>query len=315
MRTHLTILLAAALLVLSSGARAGEKKPAAKAADCDCECCKDSALKIGAVAYAPSSVDVFRGLRYYFSKNGMPIEFVLYSTYDGLNEALQKGQVDMAWNSPLGHARFHLKAGDSQTVVMRDVDRDYRVKLIVRKDANVSTLDDLAGKTMVFGSCDSADCTVLPVHFLKKEGVNFDRVKILSLHKEVDARGIPCHSSQHVWQALLDGRGQAGILGADMWKDLQAEKPEQAARFQVVWTSPPFSHCVFTARKDFNKDTAAKFRKLMLAMDGKDAVTAEILKLEHCRKWVSAGPEAQQGFKELLAALRQENTLPTALRK
>ncbi|HZT83174.1 MAG TPA: PhnD/SsuA/transferrin family substrate-binding protein [Gemmataceae bacterium] len=315
MRMFLAVLFAAGLLVAAFPARADEKKAPAKAADKDCECCKDGVLKIGAVAYAPKSVDVFRGLRYYFARSGMPIEFVLYSTYDGLNEALLKGQVDLAWNSPLGHAKFHLAAGDSQAVVMRDVDRNYRVKLIVRKDANVSTLDDLAGKTMVFGSCDSADCTVLPIHFLKKEGVNFDKVKVLSLHKEVDARGIPCHSAQHVWQALVDGRGQAGIIGADMWKNLQTYKPEQARQFKEIWTSPPFSHCVFTARKDFNKETAAKFTKLMLAMGGKDPVAAEILKLEHCSKWVPAGAEAQQGYGELLKALRQENALPAALRK
>src|SRR5439155_3866495 len=126
----------------------------------------------------------------------MPVEFVLYSSYDGLTEALHKGQVDVAWNSPLAHAKFHLLAGDSQAVVMRDVDRDYRVKLIVRKDAGISSLADLAGKTMVFGSCDSADCTVLPIHFLSKQGVPFEGVKILSLYKEVDEKGVQCHSAQ-----------------------------------------------------------------------------------------------------------------------
>ena len=55
-----------------------------------------------------------------------------------------------------------------------------RVKLIVRKDADIAGLGDLADKTMVFGSCDAADATVLPVYFLKKEGVSFDRVKMMS---------------------------------------------------------------------------------------------------------------------------------------
>ncbi len=162
------VLFATAFLV--APAFGDEKSPVKKPADKDKECCADQPLKIGAVAYAPKSVDVFRSLRYYFNKNGMPMEFVLYSNYDDLNEALSKRQVDLAWNSPLGHAKFHLAAGDSQAVVMRDVDRDYRVKLIVRKDANVATLKDLGDKTMIFGSCDSADCTVLPVYFLEKGG-------------------------------------------------------------------------------------------------------------------------------------------------
>jgi phosphate/phosphite/phosphonate ABC transporter binding protein len=299
--------LCAALLL--AGPALGADKPAA-APECDC----GKGLKVGAVAYSPQSVNVFRSLRHYAGKNGMPLEFVLYSDYDSLNDALAKGQVDLAWNSPLGHAKFHKAAGGSQAVVMRDVDRDYRVQLIVRKDAGVSSPADLAGKTMVFGSCDSADCTVLPVFFLKKEGARFDKVKILSLHKEVDAKGVPCHSAQHVWQALLAGRGQAGILGVGMWKRLQAEHPEQAGRFKAVWTSPPFSHCVFTARKDFDKATAEKFAKLMRDMDAKDPAAAEVLKLEHCARWVPAGARAQEGYRDLLEALRVQPALPVTFR-
>ncbi len=306
MRWTLATLTAAALLAFAP-AYAQEKTPAKDAPDC---CCK--ALKIGAVAYSPKSVDVFRGLRHYFKKNEMPIEFVLYSTYDGLVEALHKGHVDIAWNSPLAHGKFHVLAGDSQAVCMRDVDRDYRVVLIARTDAGVSKIDDLAGKTMVFGSCDSADCTVLPVHFLRKEGVSFDKVKVLSLHDEVDEKGVPCHSQHHVLQALLKGRGQAGVIGSDLWKKMQKEKPDQAAQFKEVWTSPAFSHCVFTARKDFDKETAAKFKKLMLAMDGKDPLTAEILQLEHCSKWVDGGDKAQEGFGHLIKALREGQPLPVS---
>src|SRR5437763_1444872 len=213
MMTRFVALLVAGAL-LAAGPAAGGDKAAAKP-DKDCpECCQDQALKIGAVAYSPNSVTIFRAMRLYFARNKMPVEFVLYSTYDGLNEALAKGQVDVAWNSPLGHAKFHLKAGASQTLVMRDADVNYRVKLIVRKDAGISTLGSLAGKSMVFGSCDSADSTVLPVYFLKKEGVNLDKVKIVSLHNEVDEIGCPCHSQHHVLAALLKGRGQAGILSA-----------------------------------------------------------------------------------------------------
>jgi len=301
MRLILAALAAALLLAQPATFRAADDKTKSK---------KPATLKVGAVAYNSKAVDVFRGIKQYLAKNDLPIDYVLYSSYDGLVEALNKGHVDIAWNSPAAHARFHLLAGDSQVVAMRDVDVNHRVKLIVRKDAKVSSLDDLAGKTMVFGSCDAADCTILPVYHLKKEGVDFDKVKILSLHKEVDAKGVPCNSARHVWKALVDKRGQAGIIGASMWKSLQESQPEEAAQFKEIWTSPPASHCVFSARKDLDKATAQKFAKLMIAMDGKDEVTAEVLKLEHCSKWVPGGAEAQKGFGDLLEALKEQPTLP-----
>src|SRR5262245_48424267 len=189
------------------------------------------ALQLGAVCSSPNSVTVFRELRYYLGRHGLPAEYTLYSNYDALGKALLAGQVDIAWNSPLAHGKFTMMAGGSQALVMRDVDENYRVNLIVRKDAQVAALGDLAGKTMVFGSCDSADATVLPVYFLRKEGVNFDKIKIVSLHNEVDAKGCPCHSQHHVLKALQEGRGQAGIISQELWNSLQKKDPETAAKF------------------------------------------------------------------------------------
>ena len=45
-------------------------------------------------------------------------------------------------------------------------------------------------------------------------------------------------------------------------------------------------------------------------MDGKDELSAEVLKLEHCTKWVAGGEAAQKGFSELLKALEAQPTLP-----
>jgi ABC-type phosphate/phosphonate transport system substrate-binding protein len=269
---------------------------------------KSRVLRLGGVAYGPSAVSVWRGIRTYFARNNLPCEFTLYSTYDDLIKALRDGQVDIAWNSPLAHARYHLLAGgQSQTLVMRDVDCGCRCKLLVRKDAGISTLADLKDKTIVMGSRDSAENVVLPTYFLKKEGVFFDQLKTISLHEEVDEKGTPCSSEHHVLAALMKGRGQAGIVSELLWRKLQAEKGPEVEALQEIWTSPPFSHCVFTARKDFDKDLGARFTRLMLAMDGKDAVTEEVLRLEHCSRWVVGTPD---GFEVLLNALRDEEARP-----
>ena len=89
-----------------------------------------AAIRIGAVAYAPTSVTVFDGIRHYFGRHGLTVDYVLYSNYDALVDALQKKQVDIAWNTPLAHAQYHRKAGNaSQTLVMRDVDCNIRSAL------------------------------------------------------------------------------------------------------------------------------------------------------------------------------------------
>src|SRR5581483_8408120 len=95
-------------------------------------------VRIGAVAYAPSVVTIFEDLRRYFDRNGLSCDYTLYSNYDSLVQALKDGHVDIGWNTPLAHARYQQTCGSTgQTLVMRDVDCDFRCKLIARKDAGI----------------------------------------------------------------------------------------------------------------------------------------------------------------------------------
>ena len=87
--------------------------------------------------------------------------------------------------------------------------------------------NDLAGKTLVLGSRQAAEATVLPVHFLRRQGVNFDRIKIHSLDGNADLRGNPCSSEVHVLAALREGKGQAGIIGERFWKHLSEREPQR----------------------------------------------------------------------------------------
>jgi len=296
------ILLSYLLLASPSNASAGDSP-----ADASSTKAQPRVVRIGAVAYSPSAVTIFEGLRRYLDGHGLPADYVLYSNYDSLVDALHQGHVDIAWNTPLAHARYHRKAGDaSQTLVMRDVDCNFRSMLIVRTDAGIHSLDDLKGKTMILGSRQAAEATILPVHFLKREGLDLASVKVKSLDGLVDLRGNPCSSEVHVLKALQDGQGQAGIVGERFWNHLASEQPDQVSGLKTLWISPPFSHCVFTASKDFDRGLADRFSKLMLAMDPNDPATADIMRLEGTRKWVAGSPD---GFQELVNTLREEPDL------
>jgi ABC-type phosphate/phosphonate transport system substrate-binding protein len=127
---------------------------------------------------------------------------------------------------------------------------------------------------------------------------------MLSLDKEVDLRGNPCCSESYVLQALAKGRGDAGIISERLWEKVQ--KSPEAADLKEVWTSPAFSHCVFTAKKDFDMKRGRRFTELLLAMDPHDALTADVMRLEGTRKWVQGSPD---GFEDLLKALRAEQAV------
>jgi ABC-type phosphate/phosphonate transport system substrate-binding protein len=259
--------------------------------------------RIGAVAYSPAAVTIFHGLTRYLDRRGLPSDYVLYSNYDSLVAALERGEIDIAWNTPLAHAKFHVRNQcTSQTLVMRDVDVGVRSVLVARADSGIQSLEELAGKKLILGSSQAAEATVLPSHFLKKEGVDFSQIKIVSLDAEVDSQGNPCASPQHVLQALRQGRGHAGIITTELWSRVKDDR-HGGDSLKVVWTSPPFSHCVFTAALKFDAERAARFTKLMQEMDPDERATADVMRLEGTKKWLPGSPD---GFKDLIDALHDK---------
>jgi phosphonate transport system substrate-binding protein len=117
----------------------------------------------------------------------------------------------------------------------------------------------------------------------------------------VDLRGDPCSGEVHVLKALREGRGQAGIIGERLWERLKKDQPDRIGGLVDLWTSPPFSHCVFTAGKDLDEGLSRRFTALMTAMDPSDPLTADVMRLEGTRRWVAGSPD---GFRELIKALQ-----------
>lgn len=260
-------------------------------------------VRIGAVAYSPGVVTVFNDLRRYLARNDFPSDYVLYSNYDALVAALDRREIDIAWNTPLAHAQYHVRnACASQTLAMRDVDCNVRSVLVARADSAVNSLKELSGKRLILGSSDAAEATVLPVHYLKKENVDFDKVTIVSLDKEIDFKGNPCCSPSHVLVALREGRGDVGIITEALWRQAEADQTG-SQKLKKIWSTPAFSHCVFTASKEFDQTRAKRFTELMTAMQPTDPGCSDIMRLEGTKKWLPGSPE---GFADLVEALRQK---------
>jgi ABC-type phosphate/phosphonate transport system substrate-binding protein len=235
---------------------------------------------------------------------GFACDYVLYSNYDALVGALHRGEVHIAWNTPLAHAQYHVRNdGASQTLVMRDVDFDVRSTLVVRAESGIDSIRDLTGKRLIVGSAQAAESTVLPMHFLNNDGVDFDGVKIVSLDHEFDSEGNPCASPWHVLEALRAGRGEAGIITSELWEQVNDE-PSSKGLVQV-WTSPPFSHCVFTAAAHFDAALADRFTQVMTAMDPDDPAVDDVMRLEGTKKWLPGSPD---GFEDLVEALHARSS-------
>jgi len=256
---------------------------------------------VGAVAYDPKVVTIWEGIREYFRDAGIDFDFALFSNYERQVEELLAGHVDIAWNTPLGHVRVRKRSGGrSLSLGMRDSDRDFHAKLIVRRDAQIRSLADLAGKTLAVGSRDSTQARILPLHFLRREGVDLERLRLLRFDSDLGKHGDTGASELEVLRAVADGRAQAGTLGDLVWVNEQAAGRVDAKTVEVLWTTPGFDHCMFDAMPALGESRARAFQDALFRMSFEVPAHRRLLELEGLKQWL---PARETGYESLVKAL------------
>jgi ABC-type phosphate/phosphonate transport system substrate-binding protein len=263
-------------------------------------------ILVGAVAYDPKAVTIWEGIRDHFRESGSRMDFVLFSNYERQVESLTAGHVDVAWNTPLAHARVRRKTGHrSRSLGMRDSDRDFRARILARKGAGIRTLADLRGKTLAVGSRDSTQARILPLHFLKKEGIDLAAVRLAAFDTDVGKHGDTGTSELEVLKALHEGRADAGAVGDLIWVLEQAAGHVDASKVEVLWTTPPFDHCMFDAHPDAPRAKCDAFQRALFAMRWENPAHRRVLELEGLKQWM---PPREEGYASLHEALASSET-------
>jgi len=261
----------------------------------------DETILLGAVAYDAKVVPIWEGIRAHFVQQGVPMDFCLFSNYERQVESLLAGHIDIAWNTPLAHVRVQKRTeGKSISLGMRDSDRDFKARVIVRKDSGIKKLNDLEGKTLAVGSRDSTQARILPLHFIQQQGVDLAKVKLLAFDTDVGKHGDTGTSELDVLKALHEGRAQAGTVGDLIWVSEQAAGKIDTNRIDTLYATPGFDHCMFDAMPGANKKKLEAFKKGLFAMKWENPDHRRILELEGLKQWM---PPREEGYESLKAAL------------
>lgn len=259
---------------------------------------------VGAVAYDAKVVTIWEGIREHLTGAGVPTEFALYSSYERQVEALLASEIDVAWNTPLAHVRVRRRTdGTSRSLGMRDTDRDFRAKVIVRRDAGIKSIHDLVGRKLAVGSRDSTQARILPLHFLGQAGVDLSKVNLVPFDTDVGKHGDTGTSELDVVQAVQDGRAEAGTVGDVVWAMLQGAGRVKGDTIDVLWTSPPFDHCMFDALPSLGDQKAEAFQRALFSMSWEDPRHRKLLELEGLKEWL---PARETGYVSLASALDEQ---------
>ena len=255
---------------------------------------------IGAVAYTPNVVPIWEGMRAYFDDTDTPIDFVLYSNYGRLVEALIAGHVELAWNTNLAYVRTVLQTdGACRALASRDTDVVFQTVLVARAGSDFAGIESLVGKRLALGSKDSAQAAILPVEFLREAGVT--DVELFRINSDVGKHGDTGRSESDALRALLDDQVDAAAIGLNTWEAI-SRGDAMAGAVEEFWRSPQYSHCVFTAMPVLAESRAQAWLNNLYAMDWDNPAHRTILELEGLRKWVPPEPHGYQSLFQAVAA-------------
>lgn len=267
---------------------------------------------IGAVAYDPKVVSIWEGMcRYFHEEAHLPVEVVLFQSYEAQVSALlaRSGDavphVDIGWNTNLAYLQADVwSERRCRPIAMRDTDLGWKTKIVAVTGGPVAALGNLKNRTLALGSRDSGHAAILPVHFLEREGLLEGRdYRTLRFNSDVGKHGDTGTSEVEVVRAVLDGRADAGAIGNPFWQKLRSEHLVPEGALAEIWTSPPYNHCMFTARPEFDRTLEQRFADALAAMSYDNPAHRTVLEAEGLRRWVGPHIDGYDALRE--AAARQ----------
>ena len=276
-------------------------------------------LILGTVCYDPAVPSIWKGMMRHFAREGLDVDFISFTSYERLVDALLRRHVHIAWGGPLAHARLlRIAAARSSGVValgMRDSDRDFGSLIVARADARVASVADVAHRRVAVGTVDSPQAYVLPLWHLQCRGVDLGSLSVTRFDRDIGKHGDTALGEDAVLDALTSGAVEVGAVSRLVWDRALAGGLGRAAGLVVVDEVPPFDHCQFAALADGQGGVPPRFLHFTRALlaqrrdgTGAHAEDARTMELEGIReRWVEPrgglGGVAKAGYEAISDAL------------
>ena len=135
-------------------------------------------------------------------------------------------------------------------------DEDFRGLIVARRDKNLQTPRDLAGKTICFPSPTAVAATMLPLLFLHDQGADVKKETIRYVGSQ--------------FSSILNAyAGDAAACGSTVrfWRVWSRDNPDKAKDMTVLWKTESLPHNGIVARDDVDPQLAQRVATVLAAMD------------------------------------------------
>ncbi|MDW7771946.1 MAG: phosphate/phosphite/phosphonate ABC transporter substrate-binding protein [Desulfobulbaceae bacterium] len=219
---------------------------------------------VSAVQYYQQIVD------YLADKLAMPAEMVHRTTYDEIDRMLEQQQVDVAFICSFPYVDDKDAFGVELLVApVIDGKASYRSYIIAHRDSNISSIEDLEGKSFVFVDPKSNTGRQYPLYLLARQGSEAGRFF---------SRYFFSYSHNKSVEMVAKKKADGAAVDSAVYAYMLAENSPYAKQVKIIHQSPEFGSPPVVAPPGLPVFMKNKIRDILVAMhldpEGREILSA-----------------------------------------
>lgn len=212
---------------------------------------------------------MFSPLADYLTKEtGEKVSLVIPKDFDAFKEAVKAGQMDMGFANSLIYVQLKKSVNIDPLALSSEMKSGTRFRgiIIARKDSNITRVQDLKGKKLIFVEKDSAAGYIFQMLLLSKAGLDVQK----------DFTTLPfAKKHDNVTMAVFNKAADAGGIRED---DLDKMKDKvDLSQIRIVGYTDYFPNWPAFSTPKLNKATEAKIKAALLKLKPNDPQNEKIL--------------------------------------
>jgi phosphonate transport system substrate-binding protein len=213
--------------------------------------------------------------------------------YPAFDKKLAEGYFDLALPNPYqmisaadhGYKIF-AKMGD---------DQNFRGIILVRKDSQINSIDDLRGKTVSYPAPTALAGTMMPQWYLYKHGIDIKK----------DIKNSYVGSQESSIMNVYLGKSAAAATWPPPWKAFIKERPEVAKEVMIKWETPALLNNGLVARRDIPDTIVEQVSQIVTTLHTHEE-GREILKAMELSRYEKADDKTYEPVREFLKKFENE---------
>lgn len=204
---------------------------------------------------------------------GREVAVEVYPDYNGVVEAMNYDQIDMAYFGPLTYVIAHAQSG-AQAIITQLIDGEpyYYSYIITQADSELESIDDLVNNAseidFAFGDPSSTSGSLIPSIELQDQGIyqsedehEFNSVRFTGSH---DATAL----------AVQNGQVDAGAIDSAIYNQLIESGSIDGDKLKKIWQSEELFQYPWAVHPDTDQETIENLQSAFLSIEDEEILNA-----------------------------------------